>query len=50
MHVLPRSKLLDCLTVYGFCVPLVIASTIVAIVSVISVVLWLAGITHHIPA
>jgi hypothetical protein len=50
MHVLPRSNLFDCLAVYGFCVPLVVVSTIIAVVSVISLVLWLVGTTYHIPA
>jgi hypothetical protein len=48
MHILPRSNLFDSLTVYAFCVPVVVASAIIAVVSIISLVLWLVGTTYHI--
>lgn len=49
MHVLPRSNLFDSVTVYAICVPVVVVSAIIAVVSVISLVLWLVGTTYHIP-
>ena len=49
MHILPRSGLFDALMLYAFDVPVVVVSTIIAVLSIISLVLWVIGSMYQVP-
>jgi len=49
MHILPRSKLFDELTLYAFEVPVLVVSAIIVVVRIISVVLWMVGSSYEVP-
>lgn len=49
MHILPRSELFDALMLYAFEVPVIVVSAIIAVLSIISFVLWVIGSTYQVP-